>query len=72
MIRFRLNEYRRAKGAACRDRLLIVHLTSRGRPYQEIAADLDVTPAPSSDGSSDAGWVRSLIAGVGLRSGAAG
>jgi len=52
MIRIRLSEpdarllddeYRRSKDAAHRNRLPIVRLAARGRPHQQIAADLGIT-----------------------------
>ena len=61
MIRIQLPEaetqaleqaFRQATDRELRDRLQIVRLAHRGRPHQEIAADLGVTPAPSSGGST--------------------
>jgi transposase len=53
MIRIRLSdqdtrqlehEYRRTKDTVHRDRLQIIRLACKGRPHQEIAADLGITP----------------------------
>jgi hypothetical protein len=42
----------RATDRKLRDRVQIVRPALRGRPHRDVAADLRITPAPSSDGST--------------------